>query len=172
MVLDWTFGYVIVRDADTDMVELVAVDRADGNVAWRYTLTADRPYSALRGQPTVVDGTVCVRGEAFGPEADPGRHLVAVEDGTERWRFQAGDDDITSPAVVDGRVYVGTHDPGAETGRVLTLDVADGSVAWETDLATEAASATVVSDGGCMSPFGPTSPSSMRWTEPSPTASP
>lgn len=145
--LDGERAHVLVRDLDTDVVELVAVERAGGGVAWRFAPETDRPHVALRGQPVVADGAVIASGGAFGPDVDPGRFVVAVEDGEERWRFDVGSEGLTSPAVADGTVYVGTYDPQAETGRLVALDASDGSVAWETDLAAQPARAPVVAGG-------------------------
>ena len=144
VALDSELGYVVVRDIDTDVVELVAFDRQNGEVAWRYELRSDRPYSALRGQPVAVDGTVYVSGETFGPDAEPRRFVVAVADGTERWRQGVGADRITAPAVASGTVYVGTADQGTETGRVVALDATTGAPAWETPIKSQPASAPVV----------------------------
>ncbi len=141
------YGYVVVRDTETDVVELVALDRAGGDVAWRYELTSDRPYSALRGQPVVADGTVYASGDTFGPEVEPRRFLVAVADGSERWRVDVGSDGLTSPSVADERVVVGAYDPDGEAGRVLAVDRADGSVVWETPLSTQPARAPAIVDG-------------------------
>ena len=145
--LDSEWAYVIAGDTNTDAVELVAVDRTDGDVAWRYELGADRPYSALRGQPVVGNGTVFVQGTAFGPDVDPRRFVVAVDGGSERWRFDVGGDGATSPAVANGTVYIGTFDAEAETGSVVALDASDGGVEWRTDIGAQPAREPVVVDG-------------------------
>jgi outer membrane protein assembly factor BamB len=144
VALDGRLGYVVVRDLDTDVVDLVAFDRQSGDVAWRYELRSDRPYSALRGQPVAVDGTVYVSGETFGPDAEPRRFVVAVSDGTERWRHGVGGDRLTAPAVVRGTVYVGAADHDTETGRVVALDAATGTPAWETPIQAQPAAPPVV----------------------------
>lgn len=138
--------HVIVRDVERDIVELVSVERTDGDVAWRYAPATNRPHSVLRGHPVVVDGVVYVSGGAYGPDADPERFVVAVDDGAERWRFDMGTAGVTSPAVTGGIVYLGTYDPHGDTGRVVALDSAGGTVVWETSLDTQPARAPVIAE--------------------------
>ena len=37
-------------------------------------------------------------------------YVLALEDGKERWSYDIGKPILSSPAVVDGRVYIGAND--------------------------------------------------------------
>ena len=53
-----------------------------------------------------------------------------INEVTDRWTFTTGAEVGSSPAVVDGMIYIGSAD-----GNVYALDAADGNVRWtyETD---------------------------------------
>jgi eukaryotic-like serine/threonine-protein kinase len=59
-----------------------------------------------------------------------------------KWKFQTGGEVISSPAVVDGVVYVGSND-----GRLYAIDEATGSLKWKFATGARIASSPAVEDG-------------------------
>lgn len=85
-------------------------DADDGSVAWRYA-TDDTTVSVAHDDGTVYAG-------------DRSGGVYALnEDGTERWRFDAGD--TARPHPRGDSVYVGSHD-----GSVYRLSAESGAVRW------------------------------------------
>ncbi|WP_195892493.1 outer membrane protein assembly factor BamB family protein [Halopiger goleimassiliensis] len=78
--------------------------------------------------PTIVDDTIYV-GCDDGVGSETGV-LCAFESetGSERWRFETGDEISGAPAVVDGTVLVGSED-----GICYAVDAADGTERWRYD---------------------------------------
>lgn len=108
-------GTVYVGTADNSVVAL-ATD--GGAVQWQQSVSGDTD-----SLPAVTDDTVYVTGE----------HLFALarDDGTERWRYPAGDSDgslsnPTPPVVARETVYFGAAD-----GTVRAVDAADASTVWQ-----------------------------------------
>ena len=81
---------------------LYALDAAMGDGRWRFE-TVRSAHSSV-----VVNGVVYV---GVGDFETPG-HIYAVDavTGEERWRFETGGEVWSSPAVVDGVLYVGSAD--------------------------------------------------------------
>jgi eukaryotic-like serine/threonine-protein kinase len=107
-----------------------ALDAATGAERWRYA-AGSRVYSS----PAVAGGTVFVGGQ------DGTLHAIQLADGRAQWRFDTegkklrsenfGFDRTTiqsSPAVVDGVVYVGARD-----GWVYAVDALTGREKWRVD---------------------------------------
>jgi outer membrane protein assembly factor BamB len=61
---------------------------------------------------------------------------------TAQWRFQTGDSVTSSPAVVDGTVYIGSAD-----NHVYALDAGDGSEQWRFQTGGSVTSSPAVIDG-------------------------
>ncbi|AGB30287.1 WD40-like repeat protein [Natrinema pellirubrum DSM 15624] len=118
----------------------------DGTTTARLT-AQQQAGPSVPSSPTVVDGTAYV--------GTPAGDLVAIglADGAVTWRSPATDGwaslarqrqtagGVTSPAVADGRVVVGT-----ETG-IAAFDAADGSSEWTHDTERAVRSAPAVVDG-------------------------
>ncbi|PSQ17714.1 hypothetical protein BRD00_06415 [Halobacteriales archaeon QS_8_69_26] len=96
----------------------------DGSERWEFETAA-----SVASTPAVADGTAYVLNSSD-PALGEGIGLLrAVEDGTEEWQFETdGWTAGNSPAVVDGRVYVGVD------GHAYALNAADGSQEWHTSL--------------------------------------
>jgi outer membrane protein assembly factor BamB len=75
------------------------------------TPEVDTDVSMFRGNPAHT-------GEMLGPGPDPGQSIV------ERWSFTTGGS-VSTPAVVDGVVYVGSQD-----GNLYAIDAATGVQRW------------------------------------------
>ncbi len=97
---------------------LLAVDRTDGSVDWRYDAGA-----AIRSSPTVYDGTVYVGSD------DGTLYAVDAATGSEEWvastNTTAGGQVVSSPAATDGTVYV-----GSDNDTLHAFDAADGTEQW------------------------------------------
>jgi outer membrane protein assembly factor BamB len=120
-------GRVLVGGGDG---YLYAFDASDGAVRWRV-----RTGGRVRSSPAVVGGV------AYVGSADGSVYAVNVRTGAVRWRFDTlgrslhsrdfGFDRRTvqsSPAVVDGTVYVGARD-----GILYAIDAATGRERWRND---------------------------------------
>ena len=135
-------GLVLVGAADGRVHALRA---ATGAPRWTYD-AGSRVYSS----PAVANGTVVVGAQ------DGWVHAIALGDGTRRWRFASagtgfrsadfGFDRTTvqsSPAIVNGTVYVGARD-----GFHYAIDVATGKERWRNDHRVSWVNASAAVDGG------------------------
>jgi outer membrane protein assembly factor BamB len=79
----------------------------------------------------VADGRVFVGSLSPTIAAGGALHALDLRTGEEMWRvdLERGDGILSTPAVVDGVVYVGTYD-----GVVLAVDAASGEEAWRVTL--------------------------------------
>jgi outer membrane protein assembly factor BamB len=115
--------YVGVVSDDPDFL---ALDPSDGSEKWAYNLA---PYGGVGATAAVVGDTVYV----------PGRtdtlHALRTSDGTSRWIREIGPS-YSSPAVVDGVVYVGC---AALSGpKVFAFDADTGDEQWSATPSDEA----------------------------------
>lgn len=117
----------------------------NGNEDWRFEIEA-----GTTGGLTVVDGTAYV-----GTRAQPGAgnqsedvsdlesvFAIATDDGSEEWTFPDVTDDVSVPAVEDGRVFVGCADD-----HVYAINAATGDREWMTAVPLIATSSPVVVKG-------------------------
>jgi outer membrane protein assembly factor BamB len=117
---------------------LVAVDLADGTLRWRAVPTVD-----VSTAPTLADGTVYVGG-SLNSES-----VIALDgtDGTEQWRFEAGQY-ASTPAVDDGTVYVG----GGDRQVLYALAEDSGEERWRVKTDGQMWAAPTVVDGTVYAP--------------------
>lgn len=116
--------------------DLEARDAATGEHLWTFQTDGDMTAPAA---PTVADDTVYVPGSID----DPTVYAVDAVNGDENWRFEADDEVDSTPAVVDGVVYVVD-----ETNTVYALDGATGRERWRRSVETSVwRSAPAVADG-------------------------
>ncbi len=110
--------------------KLYAVSEADGAVRW--TLRTD---GRVRSTPAVADGRVYVGsadGSVYAADAHTGRRLWRFD--TQGRQLQSGNFGFdrrtvqSSPAVADGRVYIGARD-----GFLYAIDAATGKQLWTFD---------------------------------------
>jgi outer membrane protein assembly factor BamB len=59
-----------------------------------------------------------------------------------KWKFQTGGEVVSSPAIVDGVVYVGSND-----GKLYAIDEAKGSLKWKFATGARVSSSPAVADG-------------------------
>ncbi len=109
---------------------LYAIDAATGQANW----SVEIGYS--EAPPAVADGVVYVGG--------PRNTLYAIDadTGEEIWQALGGRFDalVSSPAIVDGKVYVGS----AADGNFYALDAATGQIEWSAKVGWIKASPAVV----------------------------
>ena len=95
-----------------------------------YTYGKIGPVSSL---PPPASGISAVPSPGDWPmyQRDPTHSAViadgsAIPEGEVKWRFETGEPLLSSVAVVDGRVYLGTGDR-----RIVALDASSGELVWE-----------------------------------------
>jgi outer membrane protein assembly factor BamB len=122
---------------------LFAIDAGSGVERWRFSTIGE-----VRSSPAVADGVVYIgSGGAHDAEdeQEPDRgslYAVDAATGAERWRFAAGGAIDSSPAIVDGVVYVGSGD-----GSLLAIEAATGVELWRFQTDGEVGSSPAVVDG-------------------------
>lgn len=101
--------------------DLLAIDAEAGEVDWRASTGGERLTS-----PAATEDVVVATDRTNGV-------VTAFEtDGERRWRYRT-DTETRSPTVAGDAVYVATSpEPGLE-GRLLALNLADGTVRWAVD---------------------------------------
>ncbi|WP_235907967.1 outer membrane protein assembly factor BamB family protein [Halosegnis longus] len=113
----------------SDDAHVYALDARSGTEQWSF-----RTDGEVRSSPAVVDDTVYVgsgySAQVSSPPFDRGTvYALDAASGTERWTFQTANDPVSgvssSPAVVDGTVYVGSDD-----AHVYALDARSGTEQW------------------------------------------
>jgi quinohemoprotein ethanol dehydrogenase len=110
---------------------LAAIDRrnvAQLGLAWSYETRTKR---GLEATPLVVDGVLYATASwsvVFALDAASGRELWRFDPQVPRWRSRYACCDVVNRGVAfwKGRVYVGTID-----GRLIALDAATGTPAWD-----------------------------------------
>jgi len=131
-----------------------AINRITGELAWKYNSGLEHSYVS---SPAYDGETVYVG------MGEPTQQIVALnaKTGAEKWKYVTGyatqNSYTSSPAVTNNVVLVGTaqakrSDP--ESGRLVALDKAKGSVLWEAKLPKPVLSSPAVSGNhvvvGCM----------------------
>jgi len=134
-----------------------SIDARSGKVKWKYdTGSTGVSPPGVKGSATVTaDGRVLV-GDA---KADV--HCLDAKNGKLLWKTTVGDPSVddfwSSPAVANGRVYMGlaSHlDVPCTRGQMAALDLDDGSLLWSTFMVPEKVcdndtSVTCTSDADC-----------------------
>lgn len=126
---------IFITAAEDGKMLTLAVNRRDGKILWRQTVTADRPKEIHKknhpaaATPATDGKNLCVYHATFG--------LVAYDfDGRELWRkpmpgLLARNGSGTSPAMVDGRLVLNCD---VEEGKsfIAAFDPATGKEFWRT----------------------------------------
>jgi outer membrane protein assembly factor BamB len=123
-----------------------ALDAETGEERWLYGTTG-----IVRSSPAVENGVVYVGSHCRTEECSvyydvqwPDRgylHAIDAASGTPRWRYETGDGVISTPAIRDGTVYVGSSD-----NTLYALDTATGETRWTYDSGNAIMSSPVVAD--------------------------
>ncbi len=121
-----------------------ALDAATGAEAWRYRAT-DRGfyYSAAIARPAVDAGRLYV------PSNDNTLHAIDAATGQRIWTHRSPGDKLgySSPAILDGRIYVGSLGP---RGEVRCIDQASGEEVWSTATGSEIYESSPALAGGTL----------------------
>jgi outer membrane protein assembly factor BamB len=88
-----------------------AIDGISGNREWLFETESRNP---INGSPAVAGGRVYVGGGI-----DQQVYALGADSGEVVWRVDTGGSTVTSPAVVDGRVYAASRAGGASTLHAL-----------------------------------------------------
>ena len=123
---------------------MYALDASTGRPQWTFSIEDPHPerrggFPGIQSSAAVVDGTVY-----FGA-ADANMYALDAQTGALKWKVSLGNPDIavegahvwSSPAVFDGKVYVGkaSHfDNPCVRGAVEALDAASGAEVWRFDV--------------------------------------
>lgn len=115
-------GGVTVRDGTVFLTvggAAYALDAGSGAVGW------SAPLGARARRSAVVAGDTL-----YAPVRTGELVAVSTDDGTERWRFDTGNENVGAPAFARGTVFVATGGPHVD-GTLHALDGSDGSVRWQ-----------------------------------------
>lgn len=96
---------------------------------------------SLLSSPSVTDGTLYVGHPGAHVGGDRTLRALSAKDGGGEWSFDGMSTD-SSPAVVNGSVYVGSGDGG-----IYSLDATDGTEQWRVDTGYVVTSSPTVVDG-------------------------
>ena len=111
--------------------ELVCVNETDGKIIWNVTLSATPKYS-----PSIYESEVYV---------PYGNYISAIDLNTGQFLWNLTlNGTTTSPAVVNGKIYVGT---GIDGNQGEVYEIENGSIAWNTTL-NGAVNGVVATDSG------------------------
>jgi len=113
---------------------LVALDESLGTILWTYDSMKANPYVAgmiNHNGVTVADGDNDGNLEVYFGVVTwgySGEEAISLDEttGTEEWTANLGGWSTSTPAVHDGKVYIGSDD-----GNLYALNANDGSVAWK-----------------------------------------
>jgi outer membrane protein assembly factor BamB len=121
---------------------IYCLDAKTGAQLWKNTDPGDIYWMAsgatatftIRSSPTVVGGRVYVG------SLDKNLYCIDADSGTTLWTFESGGFIVSSPAVVDGAVYL-------TRGQLYKLDANNGSVIWQKELGSSLWTSPTVADG-------------------------
>jgi outer membrane protein assembly factor BamB len=125
---------------------LHAIDAVTGRDRWTFELTgnpsANPGFSWELESPAVAEGTV------YAPAIGGVLYAIDAETGVERWRVDTDSDNLATPAVDDGVVYLNSvvlNESKGPIGRAYALDTSTGVERWRADTgALQTADAPVV----------------------------
>src|SRR4029453_16052099 len=122
---------------------MYALDAFSGQPLWTFNINDPNPenrggFPGIQASATVVDGVVYFGG------ADANVYALDALTGALKWKHSIGDPDSngegahvwSSPAVLDGKVFVGKsshRDPPCVHGAVIALDAGTGAEVWRFD---------------------------------------
>jgi eukaryotic-like serine/threonine-protein kinase len=96
---------------------IYALNAYSGVKIWNYS-TGNSVFAAVHSSPSVSDGTLFVGTDRF-------VFALNALTGTKIWAYQTDGQVESSPAVVDGVVYIGSRD-----GNIYALNTSTGSKIW------------------------------------------
>lgn len=114
---------------------------AEPRLAWKFHNSLILERLPFAGSPAIAGPNVLIGGDA------QELYCLSFEDGTPRWVFQAKAPIFCSPAVWNGRVYVGEGLHQNRDCKLYCLDLRDGSVLWSVTMTSHTESSPTV-DGG------------------------
>lgn len=134
---------------------MYALSIADGSTQWRYDIDESQVGTRILSTPAVGEDTVYAanhRGSVYAldPVLDTEKWDVGVKDDfpwvrirarNYQWRAELRGDGSSSPAVVDGTVFLANS-----YGTAYALDAADGTVKWRTERSNNLRSPAVADD--------------------------
>jgi len=111
----------------TDDGYLYCLDAYNGTMLWKQFTGGfvEANFAAsvmLRSSPTIVEDHVYVGA------LDNNTYCLNVENGDIKWAYQTNGYITSTPAVVNGAVYITSQEPGS--GRLYKLNAADGNQIW------------------------------------------
>jgi outer membrane protein assembly factor BamB len=96
------------------------IERATGDMRWKFELPENRTYKGIRSSPAADSGVI-----VFG--ADDGNvYALDSETGARRWTFVTGTPVAAAPMIDSGTVYVGNR-----AGAVVALMLSSGRALWQ-----------------------------------------
>ena len=122
-VVDGDYLYAAYSETVTRVATLVKLDRNTGVKKWDF-VGKNEDLVQLISTPCLAGGKLYI-GEGFHDDKNCKVYCIDAESGQEVWRFQTGGQTESSPAVANGKVYVGAGNEG-----VYCLDAKTGAKVW------------------------------------------
>ena len=119
---DWV--YASYSEMTLRAATLVKIDRKTGVKKWEF-LGKDGDLVQMISTPCIADGKLYF-GEGFHDDKNCKVYCVDAENGKEVWRFKTAGQTESSPAVANGKVYIGAGNDG-----VYCLDAKNGKELWK-----------------------------------------
>jgi outer membrane protein assembly factor BamB len=125
---------------------LYCLDIEDGDLVWKYP-TDDYILAYIYTTPCVAYGFVY-----FAP-VDDKIYCLEADSGEKIWEYDTALRIISSPAVADGKVYIGTYDcfegdfRDLGSGKIYCLDAISGKKIWEYDTASRVFCTPAIANG-------------------------
>lgn len=132
-----------------------ALDRETGEVVWESQLTPGSAFGGEIGSAAFVDGTIVASSNVGDPETNAPTnvtHLFGLDPATgeQRWRSEELAGKIFAPVgAVGGVAFCGT-----DLGRMVAVDVEDGTTLWSMEAPAKTACGPSIVDGRVLWGYG------------------
>jgi outer membrane protein assembly factor BamB len=122
-VVDGESVYASYSEMTLRAATLIRLDRQTGLTKWEF-LGKNDDLLQMISTPCLADGKLYF-GEGFHEDLNCKVYCVDAENGKEVWRFKTAGQTESSPAVANGKVFIGAGNDG-----IYCLDVTNGQKIW------------------------------------------
>ena len=123
---------------DSDYDYFYCFDADTGNLIWKFF----KDFRVSFPSPAVVDGKVYFAHSRSTSGDSAALYCLDADTGSKFWDYPMGYFELSSPAVYDGKVYIGSEDH-----KLYCFDADTGSILWDFDTGSDVYSSPAVFDG-------------------------